>query len=202
MQRFDVGALAVALDEERQARGLTWQQLAAEINIPFRGTTSIPISVGTIRGVSQKRSVTSAVVLQVLRWLDRSPESFLSGRSQGKPGLDSDLGERLPDAGATGILRFDMRAIYAGDLCGRRRGTPEAETDVEAGSGGVAGVYAKHGGESFAGTFDRLPACDDAHSVAAAPGCGLRPCSQSVGRPSKRCVRKSDDVHGGELAAG
>ena len=198
MQRFDVRALAVALDEERQARGLTWQQLAAEINIPFRGTTSIPISVGTIRGVSQKRSVTNAVVLQVLRWLDRSPESFLSGRSQGKPGLDSDLGERLPDAGATGILRFDTRAIYAAvEEERQRRNLTWKQVAAE-----LPGVYAKHGGESFAGTFDRLPACHDAHSVAAAPGCGLRACSQSVGRPSKRCVRKSDDVHGGELAAG
>ncbi|WP_150110481.1 hypothetical protein [Granulicella mallensis] len=58
--------------------------------------------------MSKKRSVTSAVVLQVLRWLDRSPESFLSERlGQSNPE------ERLPDAGASRILRFDTQAMYA-----------------------------------------------------------------------------------------
>jgi hypothetical protein len=77
---FDMRALQAALDDERRIRGLSWEELTTEINVPFKGTTSIPISAGTIRDMSKKSSVTSAVVLQVLRWLDRSPESFLSGR--------------------------------------------------------------------------------------------------------------------------
>jgi hypothetical protein len=105
---FDMRALHAALDDERRARGLSWEELTAEINVPFKGTTSIPISLSTIRGMSKKSSVTSAVVLQVLRWLDRSPESFLSGRlGQSNPD------ERLPDAGASRILRFDTQAIFA-----------------------------------------------------------------------------------------
>ena len=56
-------ALQEALDGERRARKLTWDQLAAEINEPFKHTPSIPISVGTIRTMTTKRSVTSAVVL-------------------------------------------------------------------------------------------------------------------------------------------
>ena|ERR1700689_5369272 len=82
MLEFDMRALQTALDGERRARKLTWDQLAAEINEPFKHTPSIPISVGTLRTMTTKRSVTSAVVLQVLRWLRRTPESFLAGRDQ------------------------------------------------------------------------------------------------------------------------
>jgi hypothetical protein len=108
MHTFDMEALQSAVDEKRRARGLTWEELTAEINEPFKGTTSIPISASTIKTMSKKSSVTSAVVLQVLRWLDRSPESFLSGR----PG-QLDVSEKLPNAGASRILRFDTRAMYS-----------------------------------------------------------------------------------------
>jgi hypothetical protein len=116
MHTFDLRALHAALDDERRARDLSWVELAADINKPFKGTTSIPINVSTIKNMSKKSSVTSAVVLQVLRWLDRSPESFLSGRLV-QPNVD----ERLPDAGVTRILRFDTRAIYAAVDDERRR---------------------------------------------------------------------------------
>jgi hypothetical protein len=55
----------------------------------------------------KKRSVTSAVVLQTLRWLGRTPESFLTGATP-SPSPD----EQLPEAGQDRILRFDTRAIY------------------------------------------------------------------------------------------
>jgi hypothetical protein len=108
-------ALQAALDGERRARGLTWDQLAAEINQPFKHTPSIPISAGTIRTMTSKRSVNSAVVLQVLRWLRRTPESFLAGRDRAPA-----AGEELPEAGAAQILRFDTAAIHAA-LAAKRR---------------------------------------------------------------------------------
>ena len=80
MHHFDMKAFHAAVDEERRARSLSWVELAAEINKPFEHTTSIPISAGTLRDMPKKTSVTSAVVLQALRWLGRSPEGFLSGR--------------------------------------------------------------------------------------------------------------------------
>jgi hypothetical protein len=116
MHIFDMQALHTALDDERLARDLSWAELAAEINKPFKGTTSIPINVSTIKNMSKKSSVTSAVVLQVLRWLDRSPESFLSGRL-----VEPTADEKLPDVGATRILRFDTGAIYAALDDERRR---------------------------------------------------------------------------------
>jgi hypothetical protein len=104
---FDIGALQVALEAERGARGLSWIALTVEVNEPFKGTPSIPISVSTIRGMHRKRSVTSAVVLQLLRWLGRAPESFLSGRRSA-----TTTSEALPVAGPSRILRFDTAAMY------------------------------------------------------------------------------------------
>jgi transcriptional regulator with XRE-family HTH domain len=107
MNLFNMRAFHAELDEQRRARGLSWTQLAAEINRPFESTLSIPISPGTLRDMLKKRSVTSAVVLQVLRWLERTPESFLSG-----PMRSANPEEQMPDAGLDRILRFDTRAIY------------------------------------------------------------------------------------------
>lgn len=124
---FDMRALETALDDERRARKLTWDQLTAEINAPFKHTPSIPISVGTLRTMTAKRSVTSAVVLQALRWLRLSPESFLKGRDQAPA-----PGEALPEAGPTQILRFDTAALHAAlDAKRRERGLTWREVASE-----------------------------------------------------------------------
>lgn len=78
LRRFNMRALHAALDAARQAKGLSWAELAAETNRPFEGTTSIPIHPATLCGLLAKRSVTSAVVLQAVAWLGRTPESFLT----------------------------------------------------------------------------------------------------------------------------
>jgi hypothetical protein len=108
LREFDIKALHEALDAERRARDLNWIDLAAEINEPFNGTSSIPISVATIRNMQGKRSVTSAVVLQVLRWLKRTPESFLAG-----PEFAPAEEEPVRTPGPSRILRFDTRALHA-----------------------------------------------------------------------------------------
>jgi hypothetical protein len=99
-------AFHVALDTARQNRALSWAELAAEINRPFEGTASIPIHPATLRDMLAKRSVTSAVVLQVLAWLGQTPESYLTGSSS--------LTETpLPESGPGRVLRFDTRALHA-----------------------------------------------------------------------------------------
>ncbi|GGA63233.1 hypothetical protein GCM10011507_13600 [Edaphobacter acidisoli] len=115
MLRFDMGAFYRAVDEHRQRRGLNWVELAAEVNRPFEGNTSIPIHAATIRDMPKKRSVTSAVVLQVLRWMEAAPEDFLDGADR-----EPMEGERLPEAGPREILRFDTGALHAA-LDRRRR---------------------------------------------------------------------------------
>jgi hypothetical protein len=118
LARFDIKLLHATLDAERRARGLSWVELASEINRPFEGTSSIPIGISTIRGMRTKTSITGAVVLQVLRWLRRTPESFLTGYPA-TPKAD----EMLPDPGPTRILRFDTKALFAAlDIARRDQG--------------------------------------------------------------------------------
>jgi hypothetical protein len=107
MDIFNMPAFHAELDAQRRGRGLSWTELAAEINRPLESTPSIPINPATLRDMLKKRSVTSAVVLQVLRWLGRAPESFLSG-----PARSVSPDQQLPDVGLDRILRFDTRALY------------------------------------------------------------------------------------------
>lgn len=106
LPRFDMRAFHAALDAARRQRGLSWAELAAQTNRPFEGTTSIPIHPATLRDMLAKRSVTSAVVLQALAWLGRSPESFLVG-----PPASPEV--PLPVGGPGRVLRFDTRALHA-----------------------------------------------------------------------------------------
>lgn len=118
LRPFDMRALAAAIEAARLERKLTWAELAGEINIPFQGTPSLPIAVSTIKGITNKCSVTSGVILQILWWLGRTPESFLAGSTSG-----SDRDESLPDRGPSRVLRFDTRAIHAAlDEERRKRG--------------------------------------------------------------------------------
>ncbi len=111
LHEFDMGALCATLDDARTASGLSWTDLLSELNAPFKYVPSIPTSLSTIRGMGGRASVTSAVVLQVLRWLGRSPESFLKGRA---PAMGADASaEALPDVGPQRILRFDSKRLHA-----------------------------------------------------------------------------------------
>jgi len=123
-------ALCAALDEARTARGLTWVDLVAELNAPFKFVPSIPTSLSTIRGMGGKSSVTSAVVLQVLRWLGRSPESFLRGRPPAAGAGAS--AEALPDVGPQRILRFETKGLHAAlDEARRERGLTWRQVSAE-----------------------------------------------------------------------
>ncbi len=118
-------AFHAALDTARQAKGLSWAELAAETNRPFEGTTSIPIHPATLRSMPTKRSVTSAVVLQALAWLGQTPESFLTG----VPTLPE---TPLPKSGSGRVLRFDTRALHAAlNLQRQARGQSWAQVTAE-----------------------------------------------------------------------
>ena len=93
-----VNALYEALDERRRARGLTWPQAAREIGA---------VSTSTLTGMRGRRSLEGDGVLQMLRWLERSPESFVNGAQLS--GLDA----ALPPVTPPSILRFDSAAIHA-----------------------------------------------------------------------------------------
>ncbi len=104
---FDIDALYTAIDQARLAKGLSWSGVAREIKDQFRDMPAT-FSVSTLTGMRQRGSVEADGVLQMLLWLRRTPESFVSGNA--KTGAEADS---LPEVGTDRILRFDTAAIHA-----------------------------------------------------------------------------------------
>src|SRR5689334_12145791 len=99
---FDLSALYAALNAQREERGLSWTAAVGEINAV--GRTSIhPIAVSTVTGLRNKSVAEGDGVLQMLRWLRRSPESFVPGENKAPP---------LPEATPNEVLRFDVKKLY------------------------------------------------------------------------------------------
>lgn len=126
----DLHALYVALDTERMARGLTWAALTREVN-RFR-TGGHPIATSTIRSLRDKPIAEGDGVLQMLVWLERTPESFVPGMR-----VDAEA-TRLPRlADPTLHVRWDTRALYTAlDAQRQQRGLHWADVAREAGSPG------------------------------------------------------------------
>jgi hypothetical protein len=102
---FDMRALGGALDERRRERQLTWSALAAEVN--RHRTTGRPIAISTITGLATTLEGEGDGMLQILVWLGRSPESFVTGI------VDPDAERyRLPERKPGQILRWDTPALY------------------------------------------------------------------------------------------
>lgn len=103
---FDLRALYDALDQQRRSRGLSWASATREIN---RGITDgHPIATSTITGLKTKAVAEGDGILQVLRWLHRTPESFLPGFT------DADAERfRLPVLPDHQFLRWNVRALHS-----------------------------------------------------------------------------------------
>ena len=104
MEDFDLAALAEALDARRTELGLTWQELAIQATDRPSRPSDRRIAASTFKGMAQRRAVRDTVVLQTLRWLGRTPESFVAGI----PGTPDQV---LPDDD-TGRPALDTRALY------------------------------------------------------------------------------------------
>jgi hypothetical protein len=107
MAEFDGLALFNALDAQREQRGLSWSKVArqiwdlsAELNAR-RGDH--PISPATIVAVGRRGDTSCQHALFMLRWLDRGPESFLSGSGTVAAGA-------LAPAGPDHRLRWHLHA--------------------------------------------------------------------------------------------
>src|SRR5215510_5525934 len=106
---FNVVALHAALDAQRTERGMSWRAVALEVNRADERFGIHPISPSTISGLKNKRwGVEGDGVLQMLLWLDRTPESFVPGH----PGA-THPDARLPRVTVNEILRFNAPSIYA-----------------------------------------------------------------------------------------
>jgi hypothetical protein len=100
-----------ALDARRAELGLSWPgvasqiwQLSADLNDRRRDH---PISPSTLTGMASKPRTSCQHALFMLRWLGRSPESFLAGG----PGDDARFA--LPAAGPDRRLRWALKLLYA-----------------------------------------------------------------------------------------
>jgi len=104
---FDLKALYIALDMQRQSGGLTWQQAMREINRGWDHSPAIrPIARSTVASLRSKTIAEGDGILQMLRWLQRTPESFV-------PGCAASDSQRLPEVPAHRLLRFDTGRLYA-----------------------------------------------------------------------------------------
>ena len=118
---FDVAALFAALDVQRQNRMLSWQGVARELwdlsaTLNARRNDH-PISASTLTGMAKRRDTSCQHALFILRWLDRTPESFMPGST-----FDARTA-RLTRAGPDQRLRWDLRKLYdALDAQRRERG--------------------------------------------------------------------------------
>jgi len=102
---FDLFALYEAVDKRRREREMSWTSVAREVN-RFR-TTRRPIAVSTITGLRTKSDCEGDGILQVLLWLGRTPESFVSSFKDS----DSEC-FRLPNLTTGQILRWDAGALF------------------------------------------------------------------------------------------
>ena len=114
---FDVREMYAALDARRIYRGLSWHQVAFELweqsSLLNKLRNDHPISASTLTAIAKRGDCTCQHALFVLRWLGRTPESFLQSPSV----LSGEVS--LPVAGQDRRLRWDLAAVY--DAMDRRR---------------------------------------------------------------------------------
>ncbi len=108
---FDVVAMFDAMDRQRVERGLSWRQVADQIwglsvELNRLRPTDHPISPPTITGIAKRGDTTCQHALFFLRWLGRTPESFLT-----PPPVETDP-MRLPAVGPDTRLRWNLAALY------------------------------------------------------------------------------------------
>jgi hypothetical protein len=110
IRSFDTAALYAALNARRTEQGLSWRQVAdqlweqsAELNDRRHDH---PISPSTLTAMATKPRATCQHALFMLRWLDRTPESFLEGGVANHPRF------ALPGVGADRRLRWNLKLLY------------------------------------------------------------------------------------------
>jgi hypothetical protein len=104
---FSLLELYDALDAQRKIRGLSWSQVTSEINGPSKRISARRLSPSTVTGLRTRAVAEGDGVLQMLRWLNRTPESFVPGHQESQ-----EISARLPDVPAHQVLRFDTRKLH------------------------------------------------------------------------------------------
>jgi hypothetical protein len=107
---FDALAMLAAMDVQRTERGLSWRQVADQVwdqsALLNRRRADHPISPSTITGIAKRADCTCQHALFFLRWLERTPESFIAAP---RP-VAGDLS--LPAAGSDRRPRWNLVKLY------------------------------------------------------------------------------------------
>jgi hypothetical protein len=107
---FDGFALFAAMDAQRLGRSLSWRGVADEIwalsAVLNARRHDHPISPSTLSTMATRGATSCQHALFILRWLDRTPESFLVGHAPTS-------GAPLPVAGPDRRLRWNLKALHA-----------------------------------------------------------------------------------------
>ena len=108
---FDARALYQALDARRTELGLSWKGVADQIwalssDLNHRRRDH-PISPSTLTNMAKKPRTSCQHALFMLRWLGRSPESFLHDA------VGDDPLYSLPPVGPDRRLRWALKLLYA-----------------------------------------------------------------------------------------
>jgi transcriptional regulator with GAF, ATPase, and Fis domain len=141
---FNLGDFYTALDSLRRARGLSWPGAMREINRQSERQSTHPVSVSTVTGLRTKAVAEADGVLQMLLWLNRTPESFLPEHS-----TSDNVRERLPEVSPHQVLRFDTRKLHAAlDEQRRARNMTWAQVARELGLGVSSLTHLSKGGRT------------------------------------------------------
>ena len=110
LRRFDVPALYLALDTRRLQLGLSWNKVASQMwNLSSHlndRRPDHPISPSTLTNMAKNPRISCQHALFMLRWLDRTPESFFVGATPDNPSF------AVPSAGPDRRLRWSLRLLY------------------------------------------------------------------------------------------
>ena len=164
---FSLQELYSALDAQRQAKGLSWSQVAKEINGPPNQIGGHALSASTITGTRIRSVAEADGILQMLLWLNRSPESFIPGHHD-----SAATTSQFPTVSSRQVLRFDTKKIYAAlDAQRRERNMTWAQVGKELGLSASSLTYLAKGGRTGFPHVMRIvrwlrrPAADFTHAV-------------------------------------
>ena len=129
---FDVLGLWQALHAKRAAMGLSEREMMDDLNRVNHN--SMPIALATVNGMKKRMDTSCQHSLHMLRWLDKTPESFLQGA-----GID----ERLPFS-ADAPLYWSMKAVgeaVAAEKVKRNLSWKQVAQELEASQNQVSAIH-------------------------------------------------------------
>jgi hypothetical protein len=141
---FSLDALFAALDAQRLALGLTWAAATLEINRESERRGLRRVSASTVKATRTQMTAEADGILQMLLWLQRTPESFVTGRVP-----SDERRAHLPEVPPHRILRFDTKKLHAAlDTQRMERQLTWSQLARELGVGATALTHLAKGGRT------------------------------------------------------